>query len=537
MFTFVVPNTNTTGCTLNIDSVGAKALTRDGSTALVAGDLVANSEVVVVYDGTRFQVLNSNSKTNLNLSGTLTVAGNTTLSGGTANGVLYLNGSKVATSGSALTFNGTTFATTGAINSNSNVSVFKNGSDSVAAGPYFQFANAAQTQSYLTQFGASSTYDWWYYNGSSWYKNMTLDAAGNLGLGVVPSAWNASSKAFQYGSNGIAALECFNGANSVMMFNMYRASGGYVYTVAGNNGYRFGIDNSTGFAWTISTGNQGAGNTPTTTTQAMTLNASGQLVVGATTAYGSAGTFTGNGGTIVLNQNSSSSYAGLRIFNELNSSARSLEIDYTGSAYASSPLTGGPTGEQAAIATTGAYPLVFGTTNTFRGMFDASGNLLVGTANTGYTSSNSTYYTPSGSYWINNHASGTAGGTRYIGFGLSTAELGSITQNSTTGVLYNTTSDYRLKTLIAPVTGAGDRLDALNPVEYEWKSDGTRARGFFAHEFQSVYANSVSGQKDGVDEDGNPIYQSMQAGSSEVIADLVAEIKSLRARVAQLEAK
>jgi len=42
-------------------------------------------------------------------SGGLSLSGSLTLSGGTANGVLYLNGSKVATSGSALTFDGTTF--------------------------------------------------------------------------------------------------------------------------------------------------------------------------------------------------------------------------------------------------------------------------------------------------------------------------------------------------------------------------------------------------------------------------------------------
>jgi hypothetical protein len=47
---------------------------------------------------------------------TLTASGNVTLSGGTANGVLYLNASKVATSGSALTFDGTTFQYTGAAN-------------------------------------------------------------------------------------------------------------------------------------------------------------------------------------------------------------------------------------------------------------------------------------------------------------------------------------------------------------------------------------------------------------------------------------
>ena len=44
---------------------------------------------------------------------TLGASGSVTLSGGTANGVPYLNGSKVLTTGSALTFDGTNFATTG----------------------------------------------------------------------------------------------------------------------------------------------------------------------------------------------------------------------------------------------------------------------------------------------------------------------------------------------------------------------------------------------------------------------------------------
>jgi hypothetical protein len=49
----------------------------------------------------------------LTASGTATFSANPTLSGGTANGVLYLNGSKVATSGSALTFNGTNLSVSG----------------------------------------------------------------------------------------------------------------------------------------------------------------------------------------------------------------------------------------------------------------------------------------------------------------------------------------------------------------------------------------------------------------------------------------
>jgi hypothetical protein len=111
---------------------------------------------------------------------------------------------------------------------------------------------------------------------------------------------------------------------------------------------------------------------------------------------------------------------------------------------------------------------------------------------------------------------------------------GSITV-TTTGTLYNVTSDYRLKTVIGPVANAGQRIDALQPVEYTWNSNGQQTRGFLAHQFQEVYASSVSGNKDAVDAEGKPVYQSMQASTSEVIADLVAELQSLRARVASLE--
>ena len=133
--------------------------------------------------------------------------------------------------------------------------------------------------------------------------------------------------------------------------------------------------------------------------------------------------------------------------------------------------------------------------------------------------------------------SGTGSGATYEAYHYGSSVIGNITQNGTTGVLYNTSSDYRLKTLISPVSDAGSRIDALKPVEFEWKADGKRSRGFFAHEFQQVYADSVTGEKDGVDEEGKPVYQTMQASTAEVIADLVAELQSLRARVAQLESR
>lgn len=59
-FSFVVAATNTTAVTLNVDGVGAKAVTRTGSVALVAGDMIIGQVVIVEYDGTRFQLINSN---------------------------------------------------------------------------------------------------------------------------------------------------------------------------------------------------------------------------------------------------------------------------------------------------------------------------------------------------------------------------------------------------------------------------------------------------------------------------------------------
>jgi len=91
LFSFVVANTNTGAVTINIDGVGSKAITRTGSTALVAGDMVAGEVVLIEYDGTRFQLLNPNSYTNLVVSGTLTYGGVTLTNAVTGTGKMMLD--------------------------------------------------------------------------------------------------------------------------------------------------------------------------------------------------------------------------------------------------------------------------------------------------------------------------------------------------------------------------------------------------------------------------------------------------------------
>ena len=79
MFYFVAAGANTGAVTLNIDGLGARNVTRHGSVALVAGDILSGEVCVVVYDGTRFQLLNPASYTNLNVTGVLSLAAGTAL--------------------------------------------------------------------------------------------------------------------------------------------------------------------------------------------------------------------------------------------------------------------------------------------------------------------------------------------------------------------------------------------------------------------------------------------------------------------------
>lgn len=103
-----------------------------------------------------------------------------------------------------------------------------------------------------------------------------------------------------------------------------------------------------------------------------------------------------------------------------------------------------------------------------------------------------------------------------------------------TSTSYTTSSDYRLKTDVQPMTGATDRLKQLNPVNFQWIADGTRVDGFLAHEAQAVVPEAVTGAKDAVDDEGNPDYQGID--QSKLVPLLVATIKELEARITALEA-
>jgi hypothetical protein len=200
---------------------------------------------------------------------------------------------------------------------------------------------------------------------------------------------------------------------------------------------------------------------------------------------------------------------------------------------------------------TAANPLLVGTTSlnflgdnaSSSGMrLDSSGNLLVGTTSTGYTNTDSFTLEKANGYEIVNHTSSRTNGAPYILFGYNGGSIGGIVQNGTTAVSYNTSSDYRLKNTIAPMTGALDKVALLKPCTYKWNTDGSDGEGFIAHELAEVVPQCVTGEKDAVDEDGNPKYQGID--TSFLVATLTAAlqeahglIKSLETRISALEAK
>jgi len=85
------------------------------------------------------------------------------------------------------------------------------------------------------------------------------------------------------------------------------------------------------------------------------------------------------------------------------------------------------------------------------------------------------------------------------------------------------------------MTGASGRVQALNPVNFEWIADGTRVDGFLAHEAQAVVPEAVTGTKDELDADGNPKYQGID--QSKIVPLLTAALQEALTKIDSLETR
>jgi hypothetical protein len=329
-----------------------------------------------------------------------------------------------------------------------------------ADGGYMAFSTRAVTSGTLTE-------------------RLRLDAAGNLGLGITPSAFASSSRAFQISS--VTSISQQSNGSANVMCNAYEGGSNTFNYVVSAGAMRYNQNASSGHTWhTAPSGT--AGNT-ITFTQAMTLDASGRLLIsaGATAPNDASGFW-------LTNQSG------------IGPTLSGLNITFQ---------TGG-TGSQSE-----------------RARIDSSGNLLVGTTSVTNSPAQGVQLANGSSIGgvFVGHADGTATGNYYATFSYNAGIIGSITQNGVSQVLYNISSDQRLKENIQDADSASSLIDALQVRQFDWKADGSHQRyGFVAQELVSVAPEAVH-------QPANP-EDMMAVDYSKLVPMLVKEIQSLRKRLA-----
>ena len=385
----------------------------------------------------------------------------------------------------------------------------------------FQCGNGADAMAEQYRIASSGVFTW--YDGAGGTR-MTLNATG-LGVGAGPdTGFRLTVKS----SRALARLESTTGTEDV--FYQVKNTGGT---------FALGIDNSTGTNQTgvgYATYIWGSGAYPfivaTNNTERLRIDSAGNCGIGVTPSawaaavkalqIGAAGaaSYDGTNYDISSNRYLASGGTSTYIANGFATMARQVSGQHL---WYNAPS--GTAGN--AITFTQAMTL------------DSGGNLFISKTATGLGTVG-IQASPSG--WFQATVSGDASlftnrlasDGKTVQLYRQTLEVGNISV-TTTGATFNSTSDYRLKEAVAPLSGGLARVNALKPSVYKWKSNGSFGEGFLAHELAEVVPSAVNGEKDAVNEDGSINAQSIDM--SRVVPILVAAIQELTARVQTLEAK
>ncbi len=282
-----------TGGTINDTTIGATtastgAFTTISATGAITSTLATGTAPLVVASTTKVTNLNVDSLDGADWASpaalgsttpaavsatTLSASGNVTLSGGTANGVAYLNGSKVVTSGSALVFDGTSLGvgTSSPAYKLDVRGVLGSGNGTITSG--FSYDTGGLVGTFSNHALGVLT------NGNVVAK---FDTSGNLGLGVTPNAWNSVFKAVSVGRAGSNLFGQTSSNLTGVTANAIFDSSDWKY-VTSDNASRY-QQNSGVHSWF--TAPSGTAGDAITFTQAMTLDSGGSVQIGTTTAYG-----------------------------------------------------------------------------------------------------------------------------------------------------------------------------------------------------------------------------------------------------------
>ena len=184
-----------------------------------------------------------------------------------------------------------------------------------------------------------------------------------------------------------------------------------------------------------------------------------------------------------------------------------------------------------------ANSLMFAMAGTEAMRIDSSGNLLVGTtASVGANNKVAIHFDKNALNGLSFRqlVSDAGGGQPVLFNNVAGTGIGSITSGASS-VAFNTSSDYRLKENVAPITTGLATVSALKPVTYDWISDKSVGEGFIAHELAEVIPFAVYGEKDAVNEDGSIKPQGVDY--SKIVVHLVAACQELKAKNDALEAR
>ncbi len=171
--------------------------------------------------------------------------------------------------------------------------------------------------------------------------------------------------------------------------------------------------------------------------------------------------------------------------------------------------------------------MLFRVNNDTKMRITSGGNVLIGTDGDP-TSGGFKFDAGTDSILRIGHATGTATGSNYTLFYLGSSVIGSISQNGTSAVSYNTSSDYRLKEDLQDFAGL-DMVSKIPVYDFKWKSDESRSYGVMAHELKEVLPDAVTGDKDAEEMQG--------VDYSKIVPLLVKSIQELKAEVDDLKNK
>jgi hypothetical protein len=329
-------------------------------------------------------------------------------------------------------------------------------------------------------------------------RTMTLDNAGNLALGISSGYRTAT---------GYVALAI--NATSGSLIDLYAS------------GTRHGGVGATGGGMYVSSVTATPLIFSTTDTERMRIDSSGNVGIG-TTATSTYRLNVKGGGTV----GDSSVYAQ---FTTLDTGTTATDGLLVGMGVGSSPIAYINQMEQA--------PLVFQVNGSERARIDANGFAYIRATSQIASPSHQLSISHDGNnYYGVALWSSTSAATQQISFFNNVGtQQGYISTNGTGTTSYVTSSDYRLKENVVPMTGALAKVEQLKPVTFKWKEDGSDGQGFIAHELAEVVPQCVDGEKDGIHKDGKPKYQGVD--TSFLVATLTAAIQEQQALIESMATK